>query len=61
VVQKPANFLSNTIKSYATFKEELIKALTQAQSQIVETAEIKKNMQFALVNTSDEVVTNPLR
>jgi FxsC-like protein len=62
LVQKPPppNFLFNTIKSYDTFKQELIKALTQAQSQIVETAKIKKDMQYLLVSTADDAVTNPL-
>lgn len=60
VVQKPPNFLYSSIQSYGTFKEELVKALSQAQAQIVETANIKKDMQFALVRT-DDTVTNPLR
>jgi len=64
IVQKPppSNFLFNfdTIKSYDTLKQELIKALTQAQSQIVETAIIKKNMEYLLVSTADDAVTNPL-
>lgn len=61
VVKKPppTNFLFNTVKSYDTFKQELIKALTQAQSQIVEKAKIKKDMQYLLVSTADETV-NPL-
>jgi FxsC-like protein len=61
VVQKPANFLSSTIKSYGTFKEELIKALTQAQSQVVDTAKVKKDMQFLLIKTEDDAAINPLR
>jgi FxsC-like protein len=62
VIQQPSNFLCNSIKSYDTFKEELIKALTQAQSQMVDIAKIKKNMQFLkLVKASDDAVINPLR
>jgi FxsC-like protein len=61
VTQKPPNFLSSSITSYTTFKEELIKALTQAQSQIVDKAKVKKNMQFLLVPAVDESVINPLR
>ena len=61
VTQSPPNFLSNKIKSYSTFKEELIKALTQAQSQVVDKANIKKNMHFLLVPAVDESAINPLR
>ncbi|HYJ88285.1 MAG TPA: TIR-like protein FxsC [Pyrinomonadaceae bacterium] len=59
-VQNPPNFLSTSIKSYETFKTELIKALGQAQAQIIETAKIKKNLEYALVKTPDtEFVTKP--
>jgi FxsC-like protein len=61
VLEQPANFLSDSIKSYHTFKEELVKALTHAQSQVAAIAKIKKSMQFLrLVKASDEAVTNPL-
>ena len=61
-IQKPSNFLCSSIKSYDTFKDELIKAVTQAQSQLVDIAKIKKNMQFLkLVKVSDDAVINPLR
>jgi len=61
VLEQPANFLSESIKSYDTFKEELTKALTRAQSQIVEIAKIKKNTEFLRrVKASDDVVANPL-
>ena len=62
VIQQPPNFLSSTIKSYDTFKDELIKALVQAQSEMITNATIKKNMQyFKLVRASGEAPINPLR
>jgi hypothetical protein len=51
VVQNPPNFLSTSIKSYDTFKAELVKALGNAQAQIIETAKIQKDLEFALVKT----------
>lgn len=51
VVQNPPNFVATSIKSYDTFKTELIKALGQAQSQIIQTAKIKKDLEYALVRT----------
>lgn len=52
-VQNPSNFLNTSIKSYETFKTELVKALGLAQAQIIETARIKKDLEFALVKTTD--------
>ncbi|HJX91560.1 MAG TPA: TIR-like protein FxsC [Pyrinomonadaceae bacterium] len=53
VVQNPGNFLFDSVNSSNSFKTELVKALSQAQAQIVETARIKKDLEFALVRSPD--------
>lgn len=50
VLQNSPDFISSSVKSYETFKQELVKALTQAQSQVATMAIIKKDMQYASVN-----------
>jgi FxsC-like protein len=49
VLRNTGDFISSSVKSYTTFKQELVKALTQAQSQVAATAQFKKDMQFAVV------------
>jgi hypothetical protein len=57
---KPPNFLPNSVKSYETFKSELVKALVHAQTQIVETADIKRQMPAVFFqNGSDEFANKP--
>jgi FxsC-like protein len=60
VEQSPSNFLHNKIKSYDTFKIELIKALGQAQADIVAGAVIKRELPLASVTSSNaEFGTKP--
>ena len=51
VAQNPPNFLSSSIKSYDSFKTELIKALGHAQGQMIQTASLRKKLDFALIKT----------
>jgi FxsC-like protein len=61
-VQPPANFLSEKITSYDSFKKELIETLSQVQMQVAEIAKIKKSMQFVKrFKTTSASVINPLR
>lgn len=60
VLHRPPNFLWSSIKSYDTFKAELIKALGQSQNHILETAKMKKNLKYTLIKiTSDDLKTTP--
>jgi FxsC-like protein len=52
-VQNPPNFVSTSIKSYDTFKSELINALGQAQKQILATAAIREALRLSLVETEN--------
>jgi FxsC-like protein len=61
-VAPPANFLSEKITDYESFKKELIETLSQVQLQVAEIAKIKKSMQYLKrYKTTNESVINPLR
>lgn len=61
IAQTEPNFFHTTIKSYDSFKRELVRALARAQAQIIDTTKKKKNLGFALVKSSpgSEFETKP--